>query len=165
MWNRTIPRLLALSVLLLAAGCDTQKPLPLKTAPPPIHQEISPAPELPATPPLRERHFSESFVRWEYKVAKIQKEGEEELTKFLNDFAAQGWEFVGQLENKAKYVVLRRTKITRDLPPRDLPRRPLPGNGSTEKEDPRIRKTPGPPPSGKPDASVPPPKFEPTPKS
>ena len=107
---RTVAGFLALVPLsVLAAGCNVQKPITFKlsqettTQNPPLSDLNFPTPQLSATP-----------SRWEYKVVKAQQDGEQELSKFLNELGREGWEFVGQLQTKDSYLVLRRPKLARD---------------------------------------------------
>jgi hypothetical protein len=115
-------------VVSLAAGCNSQRPTFRFVQPTTTQKAI--VPDLTLTPPP----LSPTPSRWEYKVMKVQQDGEQELTKFLNEQSRQGWEFVGQLQTKEHYLVLRRPRPPRDylhgnggLPASDLPDKFTPG--------------------------------------
>jgi hypothetical protein len=70
---------------LLAAGC-AQKPTPVPSA----------------------KGFAPG-QKWEYKVVKIEKDEERDLTTVLNIQAKDGWEYHGQITTDAHYLVFQRS--------------------------------------------------------
>lgn len=145
MRNPSDPRLLTLSAfLLLAAGCEGPKTGTFRLMPPSTGVETAPAESrFPSRLRFPEALHVDPYTRWEYKVVRIEKDGEEALTQLLNDYAGKGWEFGGQVETKDKYLVLKRAKPPRDVPLlRDLPRRDGSAKGSTPKETSRSRRPP-----------------------
>ncbi len=110
MTPRTTAGLMVLVLLsFLAGGCNNQPPITFRLTPQTNSQQQSLS-DLNLMPP----HLSAAPSRWEYKVMKAQAGGEQELTKFLNEQSREGWEFVGQLQTKEHYLVLRRPKQPRD---------------------------------------------------
>ncbi len=94
----------------LAAGCNAQRPTITFRLNPETGTEKESLSDLSLPPP----QLSATPSRWEYKVVKAQQDGEQELTKFLNELGREGWEFVGQMRTKESYLVLRRPKAPRD---------------------------------------------------
>lgn len=109
----------------LAAGCNAQRPTITFRLNPETNTQHEPLSDLSLPPP----QLSPTPSRWEYKVTKAERDGEQELTKLLNELGRDGWEFVGQLRTKEAYLVLRRPKAPRDYirsrgdltPPPDFP--------------------------------------------
>jgi hypothetical protein len=140
---RTTAGLMVLAPLVgLAAGCNAQRPTITFRLSPETSAQNQPLSDLGMPPP----QLSATPSRWEYKVAKSPQGDEQELTKFLNEQGREGWEFVGQLQTKDSYLVLRRPKLPRDyirsrgernLPPDipdDLPTGPFrPGTTSSRR--------------------------------
>lgn len=157
---RTTAGLMVLVPLVgLAAGCNPQRPTITFRLSPETSAQNQPLSDLGMPPP----QLAATQSRWEYKVAKSPQGDEQELTKFLNEQGREGWEFVGQLQTKESYLVLRRPKLPRDyirsrgdrnLPPDfpdDLPTGPFRSGTASSRRATNPTTRQGPPPM-KPDS-------------